>query len=273
MRDWNAKQFLRAYDYVVHGGTFNARGQTFTELENAQLTLNPLESPLTSFKHRNLNLAYAKQEFLWYLRGDKYDDSICKHATMWQKLKQEDGSFNSNYGHYIFRSTNRNGISQFEYVIRTLLLDSDSRRASIVLLNQDHLYQGNSDTVCTYAINFRIRNHKLNMTVHMRSNDVIFGLTNDVFCFTMLYRLILACLKKHVAISGGIYTHLVDSLHVYERHDAMIKNLIYDGLNGYVNIDIPELSATEANRLRVILSTGTYNNEVVGAWTEWLNEA
>jgi thymidylate synthase len=228
--------FLRVYeDLLEHGRPCSPRGQSILELEDYQFTLAPYER-LTSFRARGLNLAYCIEEFLWYLRGDRYDTSIEKHATMWAKIKDpRDLGFNSNYGQYIF------GQRQFAWVVEELMRDADSRRACMVLLNRGHLREDNPDVVCTYGLNFRIRNGTLKMSVSMRSNDAIFGMTNDVFCFSLLQEAVLAALRKRAYpdLTMGTYTHKVDSFHVYERHFEMLSMLVQDGVDGYTEIPMP----------------------------------
>ena len=239
--------FLRAYNLVKTAGQANtARGQTTLEVENATLLFAPYER-LSSFEARKLNLDYCKQELLWYLRADRFDHSIQKHATMWKKLVAFDGGYHSNYGHYLFNEKTADGDSQIDWVVKELCRDPGSRRAVCVLLKPEHLYAANVDVVCTYSISFRIRGESLNMTVHMRSNDLIFGTTNDVFCFSMIHELVYALLKpKYTTLKLGDYVHRVDSLHAYERHFDMLDELNEQGMSGYRHIEVPRIEAAEA---------------------------
>jgi thymidylate synthase len=256
----NARAFIKAYREVwYYGKTILPRGLECREWENAEIVLDMEGCPLTSFEARHLNLKYAKQEFLWYLRGDRFDSSIEQHATMWKKLQQPDGGYNSNYGQYIFPN-------QFNWVISQLDKDTDSRQASIVLLRPEHLVEGNTDVLCTYGINFRIRQGRLNMTVMMRSNDIIFGMTNDVFCFAMLYRLVYgALLEFYPNLTKGEYIHLVNSLHVYSRHYEMINQIIEGGAPSFKTIDIPWPTTEEVKRCLISPT------KVHGPLTEWLS--
>ena len=190
-----------------------------------------------NFKVRKLNLDYIKKEFLWYLKGDKFDTSICDYASLWQNLVDEDGIINSNYGQYIFGSLN-----QFENVIKILQKDKDSRRASIIILQPYHLLSEKKDIPCTYAINFRIRNDKLNMTVHMRSQDAIYGLGNDLPTFSFIHEMVFIYLRdtKYDNLQYGDYHHIVDSFHVYKKHYGMVNKII-DG-DTYSHIDCPNIN-------------------------------
>lgn len=231
----NAQAFLKMYRDLKDGSMVSPRGQRVLEVEDYRLDLDMNDSPCTSFEARKMSLDYAKAEFWWYLRGDKFDRSIEKHATMWPKLVQPDGSYLSNYGQYIF------GDRQFDWVVEELCRDQHSRRASIVLLRREHVFAENKDVVCTYGINFRIRQSRLNMSVSMRSNDAIFGTTNDVFAFSCLYRMVFAALRftSCPLLAPGRYVHRVDSLHVYERHWDMMEKILFKGIDGYEPVEVP----------------------------------
>lgn len=266
MLTYNAVEFLKLYDTVLHGRTIFARGLECREVEDYLLTLHTNESVLTSFRARQLSLNYCKQEFLWYLRADRYDSTIEQYASMWQKLRQPDGGYNSNYGQYIFGGGC--GSNQFDYVVQELIHDEGSRRASMVLLQPWHLYRDNTDTVCTYGLNFRIRDGALHMTVMMRSNDVVFGTTNDVFCFWGIYLLIKAILSEtYPELEFGYYHHFVNSLHVYKRHYEMLERIVAEGESGYEPHTIClNISPKEARAL--IDSKG---GRVEGTFSEWLH--
>ena len=262
----NAYMFESMYLYLLQTGQeLVIRDAKVRELEDVMLRFDPAYPVITSFKARNLSLTYCKKEMLWYLGADPYDNSIEQHATMWKKLSQPDGSYFSNYGQYIFDRSKTP--SQFKYVVEELQRDMYSRRAAIVLLQPHHLFGDNVDTVCTYAINFRIRQNRLNMTVMMRSNDAIFGTTNDAFCFWVIYKMMFAMLNDcYPTLKMGSYRHIVNSLHVYERHYEMLDQLVKDGQSGWYDIEVPELSADEA-----IQMLNHRPNVPVGPFTEWLH--
>jgi thymidylate synthase len=259
------------YAAVADGLEQPVRGQKVRNVHNMAVELDMQEGPVfTNFGARNFSLDYAKREWLWYVGADKYDDSIQQHATMWAKLKQPDGSFFSNYGQYIFDDRSKYleepvG-SQFDYVVDTLKADPFSRRASIVLLRSDHLFGDNSDVVCTYAINFCIEGGALHMTVMMRSNDVIFGFTNDAFCFGELYEFVYSQLVEYLPpLARGTYTHFTNSMHVYERHFDMIKRIVAEGVDEFTHLQRPVPQPDEVRDL--IKSRGT---TAYGQYTNWL---
>lgn len=246
--DITGAHFKKMYRDLYERGKTQISDKCHTiELLNYAIEV-PAYDYLTSFADRKLNLDYCKAEWAWYLRGDRYDTSIEDHATLWKKIKCADGGFNSNYGQYIF------GEDQFEWCLSSLLNDRHSRQASMQLLNKSHMYNGNPDVVCTHGINFQIRDNRLNMTVMMRSNDAIFGTTNDVFCFGQLLIMMHSALReKYSGLEMGTYTHFACSLHVYERHFDMLEKLALSK-DDFSPIDYPlpktprEFNAIATNR-------------------------
>lgn len=227
--------FKQIYADVLSGKIAYPRNQKILELENYQYSLEPYHRFANFPPARKLNIDYVKKEFLWYLKGNKYDISITEHASLWKSIMNEDGSFNSNYGQYFFGEQN-----QFDVVINILKNDKDSRRASILLLTKEHVSSETNDVPCTYALNFRIRDNKLNMSVHMRSQDAIYGMGNDAPAFSFLHEMMFNALKEfYPDIQYGIYTHTTDSLHVYEKHFKMLHD-IYE--SDYEKIECPQIS-------------------------------
>lgn len=226
-------------DLFFDGNKSAPRGLNVIELENYSYDLRPRER-FCSFESRKLSLNYIKREFLWYLRGDRFDTSIIEHAKMWSGLVNADGSINSNYGQYVFGDTN-----QFDDVVCELRRDRDSRRASIVILNGEHLKSSTKDLPCTYAINFRIRNSALNMTVRMRSQDAVFGMGNDAPTFSFIHEMMYQTLKAtYLDLVMGTYHHSVDSFHVYEKHWSLCEAIATKG-DRFVEIMCPEMSGPE----------------------------
>lgn len=100
-------------------------------------------------------------------------------------------------------------------VVAKLTDDPLSRQGVAIIWEpmRDLMTRGNKDTPCTIGATFRLRRGRLNMTTHMRSNDLFWGWTYDVFQFTQLQCSIANVLGAEV----GTYTHHADSFHFYTR--------------------------------------------------------
>ena len=167
---------------------------------------NPLDRIITT-EFRNFNKEYAEFEWQWYLSGNKNATEIAKKAKIWYNCMDENGNVNSNYG-YQWNKGN-----QLDYVVEELIKNRNSRRASISIYDAKNRSNFENDTPCTYAINFRILEDKLNMSVMMRSNDLWYGFVNDQYCFSKLQELI----AYRLNIEVGMYFHFVNDIHLYEN--------------------------------------------------------
>ena len=175
---------------------------------------DPMDNAIHA-KYRNWNPNYAKREWNWYLSGDPSAVEISKFAPIWKKMMDQDGNVRSNYGW----QWNRNG--QLGKVIRMLNDNPNTRKAAISIYDGKEIETYSNDTPCTYGVQFTIRNNKLNMTVLMRSNDLWYGFCNDLYCFSMLLKLVydeLVLFNKDLTI--GHYYHFAHNLHLYK--DQMV---------------------------------------------------
>jgi len=230
-------------DVKAKGKFCSPRGQKVIEIENYTYELPPYVR-FQNFESRKLKLPYIKEEFLWYLHADAHDTSITKHAKMWESLINSDGTINSNYGQYIFGKNGLGGTiagSQFDRAVEALKSDKDTRRASIAILQGRHLLSNTKDVPCTYSMNFRIRNDRLNLSVHMRSQDGVFGMGNDAPTFSFVQEMVYASLKDtYPELELGNYHHVADSFHVYERHFEVLE-AIASGNDKYIDVECPQI--------------------------------
>ena len=215
------------------GEEVNPRGQKVKEL--CRLSTD-ISYPFTSYNARKMNLDYIRREFQWYLNADPMDDRICKYAKLWKIIQQDDGRILSNYGQYWFGDQ-----GGYHKVIKSLIDDPDSRQAYIPMLGRQHMFEGNKDVVCTKGIQFLIRNSRLDMYVDMRSQDAIFGMTNDLPTFWWLWEMV----ALEIGVQRGKFHHNVTSFHVYERHYGMLDGIVNEGDSGFYLVDYPPITDTE----------------------------
>jgi thymidylate synthase len=204
------------------------RGMEIKECIGAQLVLNDPRHRLLASPARKANYGFAVGEFFWYLRGDDKLEPLLYYNKRMGSFSDDGETIQSAYGERMFGSCG--GVSQWDTVVETLLKDNDSRRA-IVNINDKHdqyrgAWVGTKDVPCTLSFQFFVRAGKLDMVVSMRSNDVVWGLTNDVFSFTMIQELMLLSLKEAgLEVSLGKYIHFDGSLHLYSTHYEMAEKV------------------------------------------------
>jgi len=124
---------------------------------------------------------------------------------------------------------------QVSDVIKQLTGKPSSKRAVVALFDRDDNNrlsdvspaQENEkiQPPCTCTLQFLNRDGALQMITHMRSNDAVWGLTHDVFCFTLLQEYV----ARSLGVPLGSYTHVAGSLHVYDDKRAEAEAFLSEG--------------------------------------------
>ena len=194
------------WDYIVDNGIdFDNTKAIF----NCGFTMHNPEENIIDTDFRVWNEEYAKAEWQWYLSGDrnvsKLGDIYGKVPPIWERMADKDGNVNSNYGWQWKRN------NQIDYIVGKLRTKPDTRHAAISIYDCKEYPQYNTDTPCTYAVQFTILDNKLNMSVYMRSNDLWYGFCNDQYCFSMLQKLV----AERLSMDTGWYYHHAHNMHIY----------------------------------------------------------
>jgi thymidylate synthase len=164
----------------------------------------------------------------------------CLGLLCWYLAKANDLPFISyylqNYGDYadgdlIFggygpRLFNWGGLNQVANVINLLKTKRSTRQAVIQLFDAHDIVAEHKEIPCTCTLQFMVRHRALHMFTCMRSNDVIWGLPHDLFCFTMLQDIV----ARDLGIEIGTYKQAVGSLHLYDNKIDEAKSFLSEGL-------------------------------------------
>lgn len=168
---------------------------------------DPTRNIVTS-KIRNMPMRYAVGELAWYLSGSNKVKDIGMYAKKWAEISDDGETNNSAYGYRIFEKF---GFDQWEYVKGLMKKDPNTRQAVIHI--KDASNAPTKDTPCTVYLQFFLRDNKLNLSVHMRSNDIWMGVPYDMFSFCFMQ----VKMAMELGVDIGTYTHYAGSLHMYKR--------------------------------------------------------
>lgn len=203
------------------------RSLKINEVTNAALVIEDPRFSLYENKRRSSQFKYIAAELVWYFTGRNDVEFISRFAKFWEHIDNGDGTVNSAYGNLIFTEKNQHNINQYQWALDSLIKDKDSRQAILHFNKPNHQRQGNKDFVCTLTGVFQIRDNRLNFTIDMRSNDLILGTPTDIAFFCMLQEQMLQHLSKYYPeLEMGTYTHIVHSLHIYEKHFSLINDML-----------------------------------------------
>ena len=228
----------------------NTRGYKCWELpEPIMIKIrNPLSRWITlPCRKWNILLPYA--ESLW-LAGGRNDLYFIKHYLSKMEEYSDNGkylrggygprlrAYNGNPNDYEMPKlhTNKdNGfkeLDQFRYVINSFEQDPYTRQAIITMgdppkdcfnSTNDELKK-TKDRPCTRSLQFirNPQNNKLNMTVYMRSNDLIWGASAvNIFNYTFMQEYF----SQMLGLEVGEYFHIANNLHYYDYHKSLIEEL------------------------------------------------
>ena len=211
---YNATEaFENLYDKIIKEGLYTNTGTK--AIYNANfIIINPKDRIITT-PWRKFSKKYAEREFEWYLSKNRSVSEIKKYAPIWDKMHNGDDIVNSNYGWQWSRN------NQLEKCIEQLRQDRDTRQAWFTIFDGKEKDEYQYDAPCTLSVGFDIKpnSNLLDMSVLMRSNDLVFGFCNDQYCWTKLQEIVASELNLQV----GTYHHFARNLHIYERHFNMKK--------------------------------------------------
>lgn len=233
------------YDLMTEGNIEFPRDMETREFVPAVFQIdNPL-SRMLSLKTRKANPFYGMIETLWYMNGDDSVAPLAHYNKAMLSFTDDGTTLQGAYGARLIKQRNELDKSQFGLVYDKLKADPSSRQAVMVIWDPWRDHKFTKDVPCTVNFMFTIRQNKLNMTTIMRSNDIIWGATYDVFSFTMFQEF----LARKLGVGVGTYTHLANSFHVYKRHYDMAWDMIKDNTPAVLMPEMPETSWSMFNDL------------------------
>lgn len=268
---FKADSFAECYHNSImslfaNGTENHARGTKSTELLDVALEISDPRKCLYLNKERGSQKKYIAAEFLWYYMGRNDAAFISKWAKFWETIQNQDGTVNSAYGNLIFRPSIRGGLTQYQWAIRSLISDKNTRQAVMHFNRPDHQYFGNKDFVCTMYANCHIRNNKFYMSVFMRSNDAIWGTPTDVAFFCSLQIQMYNHLKvAYPNLELGSYTHVANSYHVYDRHYDLVKRMMDEPFESEelppIVSNLIEIDGSPSQSLQTLMTAATATEE------------
>lgn len=176
-------------------------------------------------------------ELTWYLSGSNELAHVAHYISGYSEYSDDERTLAGAYGPRIFDvKRSREGSvfdDEWHRVIDLLKTRSGSRNAVIQLYDNEDGRKAGKDIPCTCTLHFAIRRKRLELHVHMRSNDAFLGLPHDIFAFTMMQEIA----ARELGVGLGKYHHSVASLHLYDddpkgkvRARTRAQNYLDEGL-------------------------------------------
>ncbi len=137
-----------------------------------------------------ISIKYFARELFAYIVGSlKVNEGLSDASKFWNKIADQNGMINSNYGHYVFKKKTPEGKSQLQWVRENIVENQDTRQAVININGIEHKTT-TKDFPCTLGLVFHLDDDTLNLDVSSRSTDVITGLPYDIGFFSFVLELL-----------------------------------------------------------------------------------
>ena len=167
------------------------------------------------------------KEIFWIYQDQSNDVDLLeeKYGVMfWREWANEFGHLNKAYGYQIAKKINfpEGYFSQLDRVIHLLKTDPMNRRITTNILPLDEMIDMELPACC-YETWWSVRDGKLDMMLIQRSGDIIpaAGSIN-----VTQYAMLLMAIAQVTGYKVGKFTHIINNLHIYDRHIDIAKELL-----------------------------------------------
>jgi thymidylate synthase len=216
------KAYLDALIALSKGIKTKPRGMDVLEIIPYHLVINNPTDRIVTIEGFETNIEYAEEELKWYYAGNNYISFSPVIEKTWKQFSDDGFTVNSAYGYRIFGNHPSAMLNQWTWVVNKLKKDRDSRQCIInINLPVDKIHE-TKDFPCTVYIQVFIRNNKLIWITNMRSQDIVLGMRNDVYCFTKMQEK----MAKELNVELGEYHHICGSLHIYTKHFDKLEKVL-----------------------------------------------
>lgn len=224
------------------------RGQVCFELPNPIIIkiTNPLARIITIPERKwSYTLPYA--ESLWIASGrndialvenyvkrmsDFSDDGFYMRAAYGPRIRAYSGIGDDHKRQYLQKDFSPQEIievDQLRFITEILKRDPNTRQAIITItdppkdfLDRENFLKTTKDFPCTCSLQFLKVAGKLDLIVHMRSNDFVWGASAvNIFNFTFLQEYMAHILGADI----GNYYHIVNNFHYYQGFENVLETL------------------------------------------------
>lgn len=176
------------------------------------------EFPITSL--RPIYIKKAIGEILWIYQDQSNNLDLLKDKygiTWWDNWEIDNTrTIGQRYGATIKKYDLMNKL------LKVLTEEPYSRRHIINMYQYSDFDETKGLYPCAYETVWTVRRDYLDMTLHQRSNDyLVAGHINK-----MQYVALLMMIARHVGLKPGVFMHIVDNLHIYDRHVDQAREII-----------------------------------------------
>lgn len=236
---WRAAASMFEHDQArLHAGRAGPMGSVTLELLHVALTVRNPRERWTYSRRPPMNPAFALAEVLWIVNGRNDSAFINYWNSLYRDFAGTGETYHGAYGHRLRRHF---GIDQLRRAAAALRANPEGRQVVLQIwdptsdLPHEDGRPVDPDVPCNLLSILKVREGRLEWLQVLRSNDLFLGVPHNFVQFMTLQEI----LAGWVGVDVGTYTHVSDSLHVYEKHFPLLGTYL------------PAIEAEEADDLRL----------------------
>lgn len=256
------REYLRMVDHVMERGykTENRTDTPTSKVFGYQARFDMAAGfPLLTTK--KIHLISVIHELIWFLRGDTNIKYLNDNGVrIWDEWADENGDLGPVYGSQwrSWHTTDGRTIDQIQTVLAKLRKSANDRRAIVTAWNPEDenkmalppchcLFQFATVPISTeqryHEQKIRGREwdvppseldaigaptHKLHLQLYQRSADLFLGVPFNIASYAMKLHIFARLLN----MVPGEFIHTFGDLHIYENHEAQLRQQYMNGVNG-----------------------------------------
>lgn len=246
---------------LMHGQEIGSRlGERTQEILHQQIVLSEPWRREVLVQNRGANIVAQIAETMWILAGRDDVEWLGQYLPRAKDFSDDGKVWRGGYGprlrRWVDHSVNpEEEIDQVKHVIDLLAHDRSTRRAVISIYDPVRDTLEGKDIPCNDFLSFINRNGRLDMSVFVRSNDLIWGWSGiNQFEWSALQEIMAGVL----GLSVGRLVFNTTSLHIYDRHWQKADRLAYDPVYEETLEDSPRFAPRERSL--------EYVDKLIGDW-------
>lgn len=167
------------------------------------------------------------RELLWmWQKKSNIVDELGKSASIWRAWEDEKGTIGKTYGYQLGKVSDY-GYGNFDQVDNLIYLLKNKpmdRRMITTMWCPEDLHEMNLPP-CVYETLWDVKDGKLNCLVIQRSGDLLAAAASGGWD-TMQYAILTHMLAQVCGYEVGELVHIVNNLHIYDRHIDAVKEVM-----------------------------------------------
>ena len=196
------------------------------------------------------------RELLWmWQKKSNVVDELGKSAIIWKAWERPDGTIGKTYGyqlgqvhHYEYGDFDQ--VDNLIYLLKNKPMD---RRMIVTMWNPADLHDM-ALPPCVYESLWYVADGKLNCTLIQRSGDLLAAAASGGWD-TMEYAILVHMLAQVCGYQVGELVHIVDNLHIYDRHTDAVRECLgnpeYPAPTLWINPEVKDFYAFTEDDFRL----------------------